>query len=291
MQTIVSELKQKVAETNSDQAQFQKGLRAEQDRLASASSEITNLRSEVQALRDERSALQTIVSELNQKVAGQGPVCSPLPLWDTLRLVNISAGLSLLQSLQSFFPSQNFLRRWRGYLRRQSYKPCRYRPLDVWKMHDLVTSFSPQNKCVMKNSSNSISTALIPTIPLDYQEYPIEEVQRRALEYYENMKRRRTVRDFSRRKVPFDIIENCLRTADTAPNGANQHPWHFVVVSDPEIKLQIREAAEKEEKDFYKSRASREWLEALAPLGTDEKQTLFRNCSLFDCHFCKGIWS
>ena len=77
LQTIVSELKQKVAETNSDQAQFQKGLRAEQDKLASASSEITNLRSEVQALRDERSALQTIVSELNQKVAGQGPVCSP----------------------------------------------------------------------------------------------------------------------------------------------------------------------------------------------------------------------
>ena len=77
LQTIVSELKQKVAETNSDQAQFQKGLRAEQDRLASASSEITNLRSEVQALREERSALQTIVSELNQKVAGQGPVCSP----------------------------------------------------------------------------------------------------------------------------------------------------------------------------------------------------------------------
>ena len=77
LQTIVSELKQKVAETNSDQAQFQKGLRAEQDRLASASSEITNLRSEVQALREERSVLQTIVSELNQKVAGQGPVCSP----------------------------------------------------------------------------------------------------------------------------------------------------------------------------------------------------------------------
>ena len=92
----------------------------------------------------------------------------------------------------------------------------------------------------MKNSSNSISTALIPTIPLDYQEYPIEEVQRRSLEYYENMKRRRTVRDFSRRKVPLEIIENCLLTADTAPNGANQHPWHFVVVSDTKIKLQIR---------------------------------------------------
>jgi len=77
LQTIVSELNQKVAETNSDQAQSQKGLRAEQDRLASASSEITNLRSEVLALRGERSALQNIVRELNQKVAGRGPVCSP----------------------------------------------------------------------------------------------------------------------------------------------------------------------------------------------------------------------
>ena len=77
LQTIVSELKQKVAKTNSDQAQSQKDLHAEQDRLESASSKITNLRSEVQALRGERSALQNIVRELNQKVAGRGPVCSP----------------------------------------------------------------------------------------------------------------------------------------------------------------------------------------------------------------------
>ena len=154
-------------------------------------------------------------------------------------------------------------------------------------MHDVVTSFSPQKKCVMKNSSNSISTALIPTIPLDYQEYPIEEVQRRSLEYYENMKRRRTVRDFSRRKVPLDIIENCLRTADTAPNGANQHPWHFVVVSDPEIKLQIREAAEKEEQYFYKIRASREWLEALAPLGTDENKPFLETAPYLIAIFAK----
>jgi len=162
-----------------------------------------------------------------------------------------------------------------------------YRPQDPWKMHDVFTSFSPQNKCVMKNTSNSISTAPIPTIPLDYQEYPIEEVQRRSLEYYDNMKRRRTVRDFSRRKVPLDIIENCLRTADTAPNGANQHPWHFVVVSDPEIKIQIREAAEKEEQDFYKSRASREWLEALAPLGTDENKPFLETAPYLIAIFAK----
>ena len=139
----------------------------------------------------------------------------------------------------------------------------------------------------MKNSSNSNNSAQIPTIPLDCQEYPVEEVQRRALEYYENMRRRRTVRDFSERLVPLDIIENCLRTADTAPNGANQHPWHFVVVSDPEIKRQIREAAEKEEQDFYKSRATREWLEALAPLGTDEHKSFLETAPYLIAIFAK----
>jgi nitroreductase len=110
----------------------------------------------------------------------------------------------------------------------------------------------------------------IQTIPLDFQEYPLEEMQSRARQYYENMNRRRTVREFSTRKVPVEVIENCIRAADTAPNGANQHPWHFVVVTDPEKKRQIREAAEKEEKEFYNNRATRAWLEALAPLGTDE---------------------
>ena len=139
----------------------------------------------------------------------------------------------------------------------------------------------------MKNSSNSNSAAEIPSIPLDYQEYPVEEVQQRALEYYENMKRRRTVRDFSTRHVPLDIIENCIRTADTAPNGANQHPWHFVVVSDQEIKSEIRQAAEKEEQDFYKSRASREWLEVLAPLGTDEHKPFLETAPYLIAIFAK----
>ena len=139
----------------------------------------------------------------------------------------------------------------------------------------------------MKNSSNSNPPAQIPTIPLDYKEYPVEEVQQRALEYYENMKRRRTVRDFSAHHVPLDIIHNCLRTADTAPNGANQHPWHFVVVSDPEIKHQIRKAAEKEEKDFYKSRASNEWLEVLAPLGTDEHKPFLETAPYLIAIFAK----
>ena len=139
----------------------------------------------------------------------------------------------------------------------------------------------------MKNNSNSDPPAQIPTIPLEYKEYPGEEVQQRALEYYENMKRRRTVRDFSVQNVPLDIIHNCIRTADTAPNAANQHPWHFVVVSDPEIKHQIRKAAEKEEKDFYKSRASNEWLEVLAPLGTDEHKPFLETAPYLIAIFAK----
>ena len=107
-------------------------------------------------------------------------------------------------------------------------------------------------------------------IPLpNYTEYPPEQMQKRAEYFYKDIKRRRTVRDFSDRPVPKEIIEKCLLAAGTAPNGANKQPWHFVVVTDPEIKKKIREAAEKEEEAFYSGRAPDEWLEALAPLGTD----------------------
>ena len=107
-------------------------------------------------------------------------------------------------------------------------------------------------------------------IPLpDYREYPVEEMQRRARDFYEEVRRRRTVRDFSDRPVPRNVIENALRAAGTAPNGANMQPWHFVVVSNPAIKREIREAAEAEEREFYENRAPQEWLDALAALGTD----------------------
>jgi len=102
-----------------------------------------------------------------------------------------------------------------------------------------------------------------------YREYPVEEMKERAKAFYEDMQRRRTIRTFSDRPVPREIIEECLRAAGTAPNGANMQPWQFVVVSDPEVKKQIREGAEKEEREFYERRAPEEWLEALAPLGTD----------------------
>lgn len=102
-----------------------------------------------------------------------------------------------------------------------------------------------------------------------YQAYPIEEMQQRAADFYADIRRRRTVRDFLDRPVPRDVIENCLRAAGTAPSGANLQPWHFVVVSDPAVKRRIRTAAEAEEREFYERRAPQEWLEALAPLGTD----------------------
>lgn len=103
-----------------------------------------------------------------------------------------------------------------------------------------------------------------------YREPPRAEMERRARELRDAMLRRRTVRQFSSRPVPRAVIEDCLRVAGTAPSGANRQPWRFVVVSDPEMKRKIRAAAEKEEHDFYHHRAPKEWLEALAPLGTDE---------------------
>lgn len=108
-------------------------------------------------------------------------------------------------------------------------------------------------------------------VPLaTYREYSEEEMRRRATEFRDEMKRRRTVRHYSERPVPRDVIEKCIEAAMTAPSGANMQPWHFVVVSDPELKLRIREKAEAEEREFYHHRAPKEWLEALEPLGTDE---------------------
>jgi nitroreductase len=103
-----------------------------------------------------------------------------------------------------------------------------------------------------------------------YIEYPVEEMRQRATEFREHMQRRRTVRQFSERRVPQEVIEECLLTAGSAPNGANLQPWHFVVVSDPKVKREIRIAAEQEEEEFYSRRAPQEWLDALSLIGTDE---------------------
>ncbi len=107
-------------------------------------------------------------------------------------------------------------------------------------------------------------------VPLSsFVEYPPAEMERRAATFYAEVRRRRSVRDFSPRPVARAVIEQCLAAAGTAPNGANLQPWHFVAVSDPAIKRRIREAAEAEEREFYARRAPQDWLEALAPLGTD----------------------
>jgi iodotyrosine deiodinase len=106
-------------------------------------------------------------------------------------------------------------------------------------------------------------------IPLEFERLDPAKQLVRSKAFYEMLRTRRTVRDFSPDPVSFELIETAIRTASNAPSGANRQPWHFVVVSDPEVKRKIREAAEAEEREFYGHRAPEEWLEALQPLGTD----------------------
>jgi nitroreductase len=112
-----------------------------------------------------------------------------------------------------------------------------------------------------------------PSMPLpEYHELDPEEMQQRAAAFYADMRRRHSVRAFSSHPVPRAVIEDCLRAAGTAPSGANMQPWHFVAVTDPKIKRQIREQAELAERAFYERRASEEWLAALTPLGTNARK-------------------
>ena len=106
-------------------------------------------------------------------------------------------------------------------------------------------------------------------VPLAFQRLSPEAQAARASAFFEAVRTRRTVRDFSPEPVPLTLIETAIRTAASAPSGANRQPWHFVVISNPEIKRRIRQAAEEEERAFYDHRAPDEWLDALAPLGTD----------------------
>ncbi len=111
------------------------------------------------------------------------------------------------------------------------------------------------------------------TIPLPgWRELPPEEMLRRARSFAGELSLRRSVRAFSPRPVPREVVEACILGAATAPSGANRQPWHFVAVSDPAVKRAIREAAEEEERAFYGGRAPEPWLEALAPLGTDARK-------------------
>jgi iodotyrosine deiodinase len=126
-------------------------------------------------------------------------------------------------------------------------------------------------------------------IPLnDFKEFSSDEMINRSESFYNQVKQRRTVRDFSDKPVSKEVIENCISSAGTAPSGANLQPWHFVVVSDPKIKKQIRYAAEKEEKEFYTTRAPKEWLESLAPLGTDEQKPFLEKAPHLIAIFAKS---
>jgi nitroreductase len=103
----------------------------------------------------------------------------------------------------------------------------------------------------------------------DYIEYSVAEMLSRSEAFYQDIKRRHTIRNFSERPVPKEIIENCIKAAATAPSGANHQPWHFVAINSADIKKQIRQQAEIHEQNFYQGRAGEEWLNALKPLGTD----------------------
>lgn len=111
-----------------------------------------------------------------------------------------------------------------------------------------------------------------PFLPLEFHGKSGREMLEASRAFYAGIRKRRSVRDFSDKPVDREIIENAILAAGTAPNGANMQPWYFAAVSNPGLKSRIREAAEEEERAFYEHRASDEWLEALAPLGTDHRK-------------------
>lgn len=127
-------------------------------------------------------------------------------------------------------------------------------------------------------------------IPLPgYKEYTQEEMLDRSRSFLEDLKGRRSVRDFSDKRIPKEIIDNCIAVANSAPSGTNKQPWHFAVVFNPLIKKKIRVAAEEEEQEFYSSRAPQEWLDALAPLGTDSNKPFLETAPYLIVIFSKSL--
>jgi iodotyrosine deiodinase len=106
-------------------------------------------------------------------------------------------------------------------------------------------------------------------IPLDFESLTPEEMLLRSRQFCQRLSKRRTVREFSNRNIEEEILINAIRAAGSSPSGANKQPWHFVLVSDPDVKKEIRLAAEKEEREFYTRRAPQSWLEDLQQFGTD----------------------
>jgi nitroreductase len=121
----------------------------------------------------------------------------------------------------------------------------------------------------MSEPTSGESTSTYQFAPLEFERLEQEEALRRSRAFLESMRQRRSIRAFSPEPVPFELIENAIATAATAPSGANQQPWHFVVVRGPQLKRRMREIVEQEERENYEHRFPPEWLSALAPLGTD----------------------
>lgn len=126
-------------------------------------------------------------------------------------------------------------------------------------------------------------------VPLtSWVERPPEDMRERARSFYEELRRRRTVREFSDRPIPREVVEDCLRAAGTAPSGAHLQPWHFVAVRDPELKRRIRVAAEAEEREFYEHRAPEAWLAALEHLGTDARKPFLEDAPCLIAIFARS---
>ena len=125
----------------------------------------------------------------------------------------------------------------------------------------------------------------------EYSRYNTNEMRTRSNDFYELIKKRRSVRAFSSEKVPIDVLDTCIKSAGTAPNGANKQPWHFVVVTDPEAKKRLRVAAEKEEHLFYNGRATQEWLQDLEAFQTSEEKPFLEEApaliAIFSCSYAQ----
>ena len=122
---------------------------------------------------------------------------------------------------------------------------------------------------------------------LEFNKIPVKDIIKKSKKFYEIISKRRSVRDFDSKKIDLEIIKNAILSAGSAPNGANLQPWHFVIIKDKKIKKKIRIAAENEEKEFYNKKASKEWLKALEPLGTDENKKFIENAPVLIAIFEK----
>ena len=125
------------------------------------------------------------------------------------------------------------------------------------------------------------------TVKFKHDEIPIKEINKRSKNFYNLIKKRRSIREFSLKKINDNVIKNAIKSAGTAPNGANLQPWHFVVIKNKKIKKEIRKAAEKEEKKFYNEVAPSQWLKALEPLGTDANKEFLEEAPILIAVFEK----